>query len=69
MMVPAGAPVQSTIDALAPLLAEGDIIIDGGNSNYHDSMRRGGGAARARHRVRRRGHERRHLGPEGGLSA
>jgi 6-phosphogluconate dehydrogenase len=41
MMVPSGAPVQSTIDTLAPLLAKGDIIIDGGNSNYHDSMRRG----------------------------
>jgi 6-phosphogluconate dehydrogenase len=40
MMVPAGAPVQATIDALVPLLAEGDIIIDGGNSNYHDSVRR-----------------------------
>jgi 6-phosphogluconate dehydrogenase len=40
MMVPAGGPVQATIDALAPLLAKGDIIIDGGNSNYHDSVRR-----------------------------
>ncbi len=40
MMVPAGAPVQSTIDMLAPLLEPGDIIIDGGNSNYRDSMRR-----------------------------
>jgi len=40
MMVPAGDAVQSTIDALAPHLAPGDIIIDGGNSNYHDSMRR-----------------------------
>lgn len=41
MMVPSGAPVQSTIDHLAPLLDKGDVIIDGGNSNYHDSMRRG----------------------------
>ncbi len=40
MMVPSGAPVQSTIDALVPLLDRGDIIIDGGNSNYHDSIRR-----------------------------
>jgi 6-phosphogluconate dehydrogenase len=40
LMVPSGAPVQSTIDQLVPLLAPGDIIIDGGNSNYHDSMRR-----------------------------
>ena len=41
MMVPSGAPVQSTIEQLAPHLAKGDIVIDGGNSNYHDSMRRG----------------------------
>jgi len=40
IMVPSGAPVQSTIDALAPLLTADDIVIDGGNSNYHDSMRR-----------------------------
>ena len=41
MMVPSGAPVQQTIDTLAPLLDKGDIIIDGGNSNYHDSLARG----------------------------
>jgi 6-phosphogluconate dehydrogenase len=40
MMVPSGGPVQSTIDTLAPLLGAGDVLIDGGNSNYHDSMRR-----------------------------
>src|SRR5947208_6997566 len=40
MMVPSGAPVQSTIDQLVPLVQRGDILIDGGNSNYHDSMRR-----------------------------
>jgi 6-phosphogluconate dehydrogenase len=40
MMVPSGDPVQSTIEQLAPHLQKGDIIIDGGNSNYHDSMRR-----------------------------
>jgi 6-phosphogluconate dehydrogenase len=40
LMVPAGAPVDSTIAALVPLLSEGDTIIDGGNSNDHDSMRR-----------------------------
>ena len=42
LMVPSGAPVQSTIDALAPLLERGDVIVDGGNSNYHDSLRRAG---------------------------
>ena len=40
MMVPSGAPTQSTVDQLVPLLARGDIVVDGGNSNYHDSMRR-----------------------------
>ena len=40
MMVPAGDPVQATIEQLAPLLAPADVLIDGGNSNYHDSMRR-----------------------------
>jgi 6-phosphogluconate dehydrogenase len=40
VMVPAGEPTESTIDELASLLTEGDIVIDGGNSNYKDSMRR-----------------------------
>lgn len=40
IMVPSGAPCQATIDQLAPLLTADDVIIDGGNSNYHDSMRR-----------------------------
>jgi 6-phosphogluconate dehydrogenase len=45
VMVPAGAPVESTIDELLPALAPGDIVIDGGNSNFKDSIRR---AARLR---------------------
>jgi len=40
MLVKAGDPVDSTIDALLPLLAKGDVIIDGGNSNFADSERR-----------------------------
>jgi 6-phosphogluconate dehydrogenase len=40
LMVPAGAAVDSTLDALLPLLTSNDIIIDGGNSNYHDTQRR-----------------------------
>jgi 6-phosphogluconate dehydrogenase len=40
LMVPAGAPVDQTIDALTPHLAPGDTFIDGGNSNYKDSVRR-----------------------------
>jgi 6-phosphogluconate dehydrogenase len=41
LMVPAGAPVDQTIAALQPHLAPGDAIIDGGNSNYKDTMARG----------------------------
>ncbi|MEX2178745.1 MAG: decarboxylating 6-phosphogluconate dehydrogenase [Gemmatimonadaceae bacterium] len=40
IMVPAGGPVDETIEELVPLLADGDIIIDGGNSNFHDTIRR-----------------------------
>ncbi|MDO8614500.1 MAG: decarboxylating 6-phosphogluconate dehydrogenase [Dehalococcoidia bacterium] len=40
IMVPAGLPVTQTIAALVPLMAPGDAIIDGGNSNYHDSVAR-----------------------------
>ncbi|MCL1595683.1 MAG: decarboxylating 6-phosphogluconate dehydrogenase [Actinomycetia bacterium] len=40
IMVPSGDPVDETIVALSPLLDPGDILIDGGNSNYHDTMRR-----------------------------
>lgn len=40
LMVPSGDPVDATIGQLVPLLAAGDIIIDGGNSHYRDSVRR-----------------------------
>jgi 6-phosphogluconate dehydrogenase len=40
MLVQAGPAVDAIIDQLLPHLEEGDIIIDGGNSNYEDSMRR-----------------------------
>jgi 6-phosphogluconate dehydrogenase len=40
VMVPAGAAVEATLDELAMLVSEDDVIVDGGNSNYHDSMRR-----------------------------
>lgn len=40
IMVPAGAAVDETITALWPLLTAGDVIIDGGNSNYKDTQRR-----------------------------
>jgi 6-phosphogluconate dehydrogenase len=41
IMVPSGAPVDQTIEALTPHLVKGDTIIDGGNSNYKDTQRRG----------------------------
>jgi 6-phosphogluconate dehydrogenase len=40
VMVPAGASTEETIGALASLLASGDVIVDGGNSNFRDSIRR-----------------------------
>lgn len=40
VMVPQGEPTESAIEALATELSPGDTIIDGGNSNYKDSMRR-----------------------------
>jgi len=40
MMVRAGNPVDELIEQLLPLLASGDILIDGGNSNYEDTTRR-----------------------------
>ncbi len=40
IMIPAGAPVDQTIDGLRPHLEKGDTLIDGGNSNYQDTRRR-----------------------------
>ena len=40
VMVPDGAPTESTIKSLAELLSDGDMILDGGNSNFNDSIRR-----------------------------
>jgi 6-phosphogluconate dehydrogenase len=40
VMVPAGPATEDTVTSLAGVLSAGDIIIDGGNSNYKDSMRR-----------------------------
>ena len=39
-MVNAGKPVDSVINSLLPYLKKGDILIDGGNSNFHDTIRR-----------------------------
>ena len=42
LMIKAGRPVDSVIEELVPLLDEGDLIIDGGNSFYKDTIRREG---------------------------
>ncbi|MCG8469447.1 MAG: NADP-dependent phosphogluconate dehydrogenase, partial [Gemmatimonadetes bacterium] len=41
IMVPAGAPVDATIASFVPHLEPGDVIVDGGNSRYTDTIRRG----------------------------
>ncbi|MDX1392934.1 MAG: decarboxylating 6-phosphogluconate dehydrogenase [Gemmatimonadota bacterium] len=41
LMVPAGEPVDATIATIAPLLSPGDVVVDGGNSNYRETLRRG----------------------------
>jgi 6-phosphogluconate dehydrogenase len=40
VMVPAGDPTESTVAALAGLLSADDVVVDGGNSNFHDDVRR-----------------------------
>jgi 6-phosphogluconate dehydrogenase len=40
VMVPSGDPTESTVNALGRLLAAGDAIVDGGNTNFHDDVRR-----------------------------
>jgi len=40
LMIPAGAPVDETISELLPLVSAGDVLVDGGNSNYQDTLRR-----------------------------
>jgi len=40
VMVPSGDPTETTVSALARLLSAGDVIIDGGNTNFHDDVRR-----------------------------
>lgn len=45
VMVPAGEPTESVIDQLASVLEAGDIVVDGGNSNYKESQRRGAALA------------------------
>ena len=42
LMLPAGDPTEETIDELIPLLSPGDVVLDGGNAYYKDTLRRGG---------------------------
>ena len=67
VMVPAGDPTEQTVYTLADLLDAGDTIVDGGNTNWHDDVRRAAALRRARHPLRRRRHLRRRLGPRGRL--
>jgi 6-phosphogluconate dehydrogenase len=60
IMVPSGDPVDQTIAALCGFLQQGDILIDGGNSNYNDSMRRAAS-------VRQKGLEFLDVGTSGGI--
>lgn len=41
VMVPSGDPTEGTVVSLAALLSPGDIVVEGGNSNWRDSQRRG----------------------------
>ncbi len=41
VMVPSGAPTESVLDALSQRLDEDDLVVDGGNSNYKETLRRG----------------------------
>ncbi|MGE0725114.1 MAG: NADP-dependent phosphogluconate dehydrogenase [Alphaproteobacteria bacterium] len=45
LMVPAGAPVDAALDGLRPLVGRGDVMVDGGNSNFADTIRRARAAA------------------------
>jgi hypothetical protein len=64
VMVPAGKPTESVVTDLAERLQPDDLIIDGGNSYYKDTMRRAEGFIEARHGFPRRRHLRRNLGTQ-----
>ena len=61
LMVPAAA-VDPVLASLVPLLEPGDIVVDGGNSYYHDDMRRAGDLQREGAALRRCRRQRRRLG-------
>ena len=41
LMLPSGEITENTIDTLLPMMSKGDLLVDGGNANYKDSVRRG----------------------------
>ena len=45
LMIPAGPPTEETVGELLGLVEQGDVIVDGGNSNFRDSQRRAALAA------------------------
>ena len=47
LMLPQGQPTEETMQALAPLLSPGDVVLDGGNANYKDTLRRAGELAQS----------------------
>ncbi len=69
IMVPAGDPTESTVTQLADLLDEGDTIIDGGNSRWSDDKRRQELLAAEGAQLRRRGRQRRCVGPRRSATA
>ena len=67
VMVPAGDATEAQIDELLEHLEPGDTIIDGGNTNFHDDVRRHDDAQGEGHPLRRRRDVGRDLGPPGRL--
>ncbi len=67
MMVPAGDATEGAFPTLLGLLEPGDVLVDGGNSNFRDSQRRAAEAQREGHPLPRRRRVGRHLGPGGRL--
>ncbi len=67
MMVPSGQVTDDTLRHVMSLLQPGDIIIDGGNSNWKDTIRRSVRCAGGRYALHGLRHQRRHLGSQGRL--
>ena len=67
LMIPAGDPTEMAFETLLPLLEDGDVLVDGGNSNFRDSIRRAEVGGEEGRPLPRRRRLRRHLGPRGGL--